>query len=163
MDQVITDMSAELFSKLDQPELTDEPPTEDDIRVGHKLFHVIIYCPTANEIRLYRFVDQLLATESQRTVIQTLSHLVRLKPRADEKSLLPLLKKFYKVMASTLNLQHGNVLLATLTNAQLGDMINNEWPFFGNNSGAVGKCLSENRCDALQDSLRELGEYELDI
>ena len=163
MDQVITEMQAELFSKLDPPELTDGPPTEDDIRVGHKLFHAIIYCPSANEIRLYRFVYQLLATESQRTVIQTLTHLVRLKPKTDEKSLLPLLKKFYKVMASTLNLQHGNVLLATLTNAQLEDMISNEWPFFANNSGVVGKCLTDKNCDTLQASLRELGEYFVSV
>ena len=66
-------------------------------------------------------------------------------------------------MASTLNLQHGNVLLATLTNAQLEDMISNEWPFFANNSGVVGKCLTDKNCDTLQASLRELGEYFVSV
>ena len=107
---------------------TEGSPSEEDIETGYQLFHAIVYCPTA-VIKLFRFIDQLLSNERERTIIQTVVNLFQSGAINDQTS-FTLAKKFYFVLASTLNLQFGNILLATSTKAQLQAMIWNDWPFF---------------------------------
>ena len=62
-----------------------------------------------------------------------------------------------EVVASTLQLQYGNVLLATSSNKYLQALIRNDWPFFVNNTALVEKCLQESHCDRLHDIIQKLG------
>ena len=135
----------------------DEPPSDEDLRTGYKLFHAVVYCPPPSEIRLYSFVDHLLLTESPRTIIQTFVNLFRSGAVTDERS-LALAKQFYYVLVSVFNLQYGNVLLTTTKKAQVKAMLENGWPFFGQNYEEVKRCFNtSSQCKGIQDSLLELG------
>ena len=70
-------------------------------------------------------------------------------------------KEFYLVLASTLQLQYGNVLLATSTKSQLQTVIDNDWPFFTNYTHLVKKCLKDTDCDSIQDIIQKLGNLLL--
>ena len=68
-----------------------------------------------------------------------------------------LAKEFYFVLASTLDLQFGKILLATSTKSQIQEVIDKDWPFFTNNTDLVKKCLSDNKCDSIQDIVKKIG------
>ena len=148
----------EAFSKLISNLNTNKverPPSEKDIRIGYDLIQAIVFCPTMS-IKLFRFVNQLLSMESLRTIIQSFVNLFQSGAPTDKTS-FTLAKQFYYVLASTLNLQYGNVLLATSTNAHLQAAIRKNWPFFANNTDIVEKCLQESHCEGIQDIGKKLG------
>ena len=158
-ERVKPENQKEPFSKLvsyDSTNKNEGPPSDEDIRTGYKLFHAVVYCPPARVIKLFRFVDQLLSRESSRTIIQTFVNLFQTGNKTDF-AILSLAKQFYHVLASTLDLQYGNVLLATSSKAQLQAAIRNDQPFFVNNSDQLEKCLKESQCDELQNKLQTLG------
>ena len=132
-----------------------EAPTYEDIRTGFELFHVIIYCPTMN-IKLFKFVDKLLSSENSRTIIQATANLFHSKILKDEKS-ISLTKEFYGVLANTFGLQYGNIMVATSTKSQLQAVIDNDWPFFANNTGLVQSCLKDSKCGGIKDIMDSLG------
>ena len=134
---------------------TDGPASDEDIRNGYDLFQAVIYCPTMS-IKLFRFVDQLLSSESSRTIIHTVVGLFQSGVLTEETS-FTLAKQFYNKLASTLNLKYGNVLLASSTNAQLKALIRKDWPFFSNNTNLVERCLQESHCDGIQDIFQKHG------
>ena len=107
-------------------------------------------------MKLFRFVDQLLSTESSRTIIHTFVNLFWSGALKDFTS-FSLAKEFYFVLASTLQLQYGNVLLATSTRGQLQAVIDNDWPFFTDNTGLLKACLKDLKCDATQEIFQKLG------
>ena len=107
--------------------------------------------------KLYTFIDQLLSNETSRTIIQTIVNLFQSGAITDKTS-LTLAKQFYNVLASTLDLQYGNILLATSTNAQLQAVKKNEWPFFANHTHLVDKCLTDSDCGGLQEIYRHLSK-----
>ena len=158
MDSIKSDyveiLFPELVSFVDHGNLR-QSITEEDIRTGLELFYAILYCPVMN-IKLFRFVDQLLSFESSRTIIQTFVNIFRTgviqNPRA-----LASAKEFYMVLAATLNLQYGNVLLATSTRSQLQAVVDNDWPFFIDTS-MVKTCLFNNDCDKSRSILQKLGK-----
>ena len=155
-DQQNTSFST-LVPLINSVNKNDEPPSDEDLRTGYKLFHVAVYCPPPSEIRLYSFVDHLLSTESPRTIIQTIVNLLHSKAISDEIS-LTLATQFYNKLVSFFNLQYGNILLATSKKAQVKAMLENGLPFFGQNYEEVEKCVNESsQCKGMQDSLLELG------
>ena len=134
----------------------DGTPLEEDIKIGYNLLHAIVYCPAAMVIKQFRFIDQLLASESSRTIIHSYVNFFQPGATTDETS-FTLAKQFYFILASRLNLQYGNVLLATSTKAQLQAVIRNDWPFFANNTDLIEKCLQESHCDEIQGIFQKLG------
>ena len=148
MEQVKTEKQTEAFSKLFSYENTNETeglPTDEDIKLGYNIFHAIVYCPTTI-IKLLRFVDEMLSSESTRTIIQTFVNLFQSGLLKDSTS-YTLATQFYSVFAKTLNLQHGNVLVGTSTKSQLQAVIENNWPFFPYTSSP----------DEIQDIFQKLG------
>ena len=133
----------------------DEPLIED-IYNGYELFHSAEFCPTV-VVKIYTFIDQLLSNQTTRTIIQTIVGLFQSIALTDEKS-FNLTKQFYQVLASTLDLQYGNIILATSTNAQRQAVITTKWPYFTNYTDLVEKCLFESSCDILQEIYQNLGE-----
>ena len=67
------------------------------------------------------------------------------------------MKEFYGALAKTLDLQYGNILLATSTKAQLQAVIDNDWPFFTNNTDLVKSCLLDSKCSSIKDIIQNLG------
>ena len=130
-------------------------PSDEDIKTGYELFQATLFCPTM-VIKLFRFVDQLLSNERARTIIQTFVNLFK-SGAITERTSLTLAKQFYFILSSTLNLRYGDMLLASLTRAQLHNVMRNDWPFFANNTDLVEKCLYETKCDRLQDIFQKLG------
>ena len=65
--------------------------------------------------------------------------------------------EFYEILATTLNLEYGNILLATSTKSQLQAVIDNDWPFFTNNTDLVKICLLDSDCGVIQDIIQDLG------
>ena len=157
MGQVEPENLKAVFSKLPS---TEGLPSEEDIKNGYELYQANVYCPSAMVINLFRFVDHLLSNESTRTIIQTFVNLFQSGAITDKTS-FTLAKQFYFVLASTLDLQYGNVLLATSTNAQLKAVIRKNWPFFTNSTGLVERCLQESHCDGIQDVFQKLGIHSV--
>ena len=158
MDQVKPEHLDKVFLKLVSiPHNEDslEAATDNDIRTGFELFHAIIFCPTL-KIQLFQFVDKLLSSESSRTILQAIVNLFRSKIIKDHKS-ISLMKDFYAVLSSTLDLQFGNILLAMSTKSQLHEAIDNDWPFFGNKTELVKSCLFDSKCEGLEVTIRNLG------
>ena len=136
---------------------TEEQITDDDIEAGLEFFHAIAFCPSI-VIKVYTFIDQLLRYETSRTIIQTIVHLFRSGAITDDKTLF-LTKQFYHVLGSTLELQYGNILLATSTMSQLQALKRNNLPFFENYIEFIEKCLHDSICDFVQDIYQKFGTY----
>ena len=125
---------------------TDEisgEPSEDDIETGYELFHAMVFCPTMT-FKLFTFIEQLLSNETPRTIIQSIVLLFESGTVTDETS-FNLAKQFYHVLASTLDLQYGNIQWATSTFSQMEAMIRNDWPFFNNLTDLLAECLQEKK------------------
>ena len=143
-------------------EETKGPVSYDDIVMGFEHLHAVVYCPPLMVIQLFRFVNDTLSFESSRTVIQTMVNLFQSGVMEEDKTSLTLAKEFYLILANTLQLQYGKVLLATGSKSQLQTVIDNDWPFFANYTEMVKTCLEEDsRCDRLQDIFQMLGNMLL--
>ena len=146
---------SELISNTNLTERSGEPSAKD-IETGYELFHVIVYClPIV--FKMQTFINELISKATSRTVIQTIVHLFQSRTFMKEKASLKLAKQFYQVVATTLGLQYGNILLAISTLAQLQMAKQNESPFFSNYTDHLGKCHQESCCDFFQDIYRYLG------
>ena len=139
------------------PNMTKTPgePSDEDIKTGFELYHAAIFCPSM-VVKMYNFVDQMLSKETSRTIIQTMAHLFHSGVINDEFS-FNLTNQFYIALASNLDLQYGNILLATSTKAQLQAMLRKRCPFFAGNTDHVKRCLQGRNCDILQDVYHNLG------
>ena len=150
----------ELFSKVlsnISRVKTEQHITDDDIETGFEFFHAIVFCPSM-VFKVYTFIDRLLTNETSRTIIQTIVHLFTSGAIRDDKT-LSLTKQFYHVLASTLELQFGNLLLATSTMTQLLALKRNNWPFFENYTTFVEKCLQNSVCDFVRDIHQQFGTW----
>ena len=134
----------------------ETPATDKDILTGFELYHAIVYCPEM-DMKLYRFVDQLLSSEIERTIIQSYANLFHSGVLKGTTS-IPLAKEFYMDLAANLNLQYGNILLATSTKSQLQALRNIDVPFFTNNTDLVKTCIWDSKCDQLQHIIGDLGK-----
>ena len=137
----------------------EEPVIDHEIMTGFKLYHALVYCPMT-VMKLYRFVDHLLSSESKRTIIQSYTNLFH-SGVLKGTTIVDLAKAFYMKLATTLNLQYGNILLATSTKSGLQTVIDIDGPFFTNNSDLVKNCILDSKCDRLQDIFEDLGNFSL--
>ena len=131
---------------------------DEDTRTGHDLYHAGVFCSPA--MAFYTFVDQLLSVETTRTIINTMANLFQSGAITDETS-LTLARQFYHVLASTLDLHYGSILLTTSTSAQLQAGIRKKLPFFVNYTDEVEKCLLGSHCDTIRDIYENLGNVNL--
>ena len=158
-DQIKSDHLDETFPKLVsivEIQNLEEPATQSDILTGFKLYHAIMYC-SVMDIKLYRFVNQLLSTERKRTIIQSYANLFHSGVLKGTTS-ITLAKAFYMDLAATLDLEYGNTLLATSTKSQLQAVRDIDGPFFTNNTDLVKNCVLDSKCDRLQDIIKEMGK-----
>ena len=137
-------------------ESVEGPALDKDIMTGFELYHAIVYCPEM-DMKLYRFVLQLLSIESQRTFIGSYTNIFHSGVLKGTTS-ITLAKAFYMDLVATLNLQYGNILMATSTRSQLQALKDNDAPFFTNNSDLVKTCISDSKCDALMEMVGALGK-----
>ena len=127
MGQVKAYKQEEVFSDLVVANKTSGEPTDEDIKTGYELYHAVVFCPTM-VFKVYDFIDEKLANETSRTIIHTIVHLLE-SSAITAKSFI-LAKQFYHVLAATLDLQYGDILLATSTNAQREIVLRKGLPFF---------------------------------
>ena len=92
-----------------------------------------------------------------RAIILTLVNLFWSESMKDPTN-LNLEKEFYLVLAATLDLQYGNILLATSTKSQLQALRDIDVPFFTNNTDLVKTCIWGSKCDRLQEIIGDLGK-----
>ena len=154
MGQVKADEQEGVFSKLTTHANTSQTPgkpSDEDIETGFELFHALVYCP-AHLFKMYTFVDHLLSNETSRTIIQTIVHLLQSSVITDRTTFTSA-KRFYHVLASTLDLQYGNILLATSSNAKRESVL----PFFLNQTGLVEERFQKSNFDSVQDVIQNTG------
>ena len=137
-------------------ETMEGPATDRDVMTGFKLYHAIVYCSVI-DIKLYRFVNQLLSTERKRTIIQSYANLFHSGVLKGTTGII-LAKAFYMDLAATLDLEYGNTLLATSTKSQLQAVRDIDGPFFTNNTDLVKNCVLDSKCDRLQGIIKEMGK-----
>ena len=157
-DQIKSDNMDKMFTALVPPIETDgqnESVPEEDVLTGFELYHVILYCPVI-DMKLKSFVDHLLSTESIRTIIQSYTNLFHSRVLQGTTS-IALAKAFYMDLAATLNLQYGNILLASSTKSQLQAVRDIDGPFFTNNTDLVETCILDSKCDKLEDIIVDRG------
>ena len=140
--------------------MEDTRATDTDIMTGFQLYHLIVYCPSEMDMKLYSFVDQLLSIESTRTIILSYANLFHSRVLKGTTS-ITLAKEFYLELATTLNLRYGNILLATSTKAQLQTVIENDGPLFTNYTDEVKACVMDNKCDRFRDIIGAPGQIYL--
>ena len=150
------DLFSKVLSNISRVK-TEQYITDEDIETGFDFVHAIVFCPSMI-FKVYTFIDQLLTNETSRTIIQTIIHLFTSGAIADDKTLF-LTKQFYHVLASTLEMQFGNLLLATSTMTQLQALKRNNCPFFENFTAFVEKCLQDSVCDFVQDIHQQFGTW----
>ena len=148
------DFFSELISNASTNQTSGEI-SEEDIKTGYELFHAVIFCP-AMTFKMYTFIDQLLTTETSRTIIHAIVHLQQSGAITDRTSFTSA-KHFYQVLASTLDLQYGDILLATSSNLQRGAALRKGLPFFLNHTDPVKRCILESNCDALGGIFQNIG------
>ena len=152
MGQVRPENQREAFSKMVtniKSNKTELYPSDEDMKSGYKLCQAIVFCPTML-IKLFRFVDQLLSSESSRTIIQTFEHLLQPGSMKDLES-YTLTRQFYLVLTKTLRLQRENVLAAIFTKPQFQPAIESNSQFMP----------SADHSDEIQGIFQELGRYVL--
>ena len=157
-DQIKSENINDIFPKLVpliHPKHLEGPAIDEDILRGFDLYHLIVFCPEM-DIKLHRFVGQLLSSERKRTIIQSFANLFHSGIFKGTTS-ITLIKAFYMDLAATLQLQYGNLLLATSTKSQLKAVRDMDGPFFTNNTDLVGTCILDSKCDRLQDVIRYSG------
>ena len=88
----------------------------------HELFSAVVLCPPGMVFRTYMMIDKLLSVETERTIIQTIVNIFHSGVITD-KMTLSLARQFYQVLTDTYDLQHGNILMKTLTTAQMEAVI----------------------------------------
>ena len=132
------------------------PATDKDVMTGFQVYHAIVYCPEM-DMKLNRFVDQLLSSERKRTLIQSFSNLFHSGVLKGTTS-ITFAKAFYMDLAATLNLQYGNILLATSTKSQLRAVIDIDGPFFTNDTDLVKTCIWDSECTGFQEITEDLGK-----
>ena len=151
---------AKLVASIDEEDVDGPAVDEEDIETGFELFHALAFCPRTT-IQLHRFINNLISEESTRTTLQTYVNMLRSGAIKDFSSLI-LANQFYAILAIQLELQYGNVLIATSSSTQLQAMLDNDWPFLNNNSDLVKSCLQEIKdCDKITDVMTNLGDIPL--
>ena len=152
MGQIKENEQSHIFSKIisnvKRGKVSGET-SDKDILFGYDLFNAVMFCPPAIVSKTYKMFDQLLSVETSRTIIHTIISLFQSKVIKDDIT-FNLIRQFYLVLAKTLDLQYGNILLATSTTAQMKTVIWNKWPFFSNNTDLVKRCLQKSNCDTYQ-------------
>ena len=87
MEQVQPRRQNSIFSTLslevEGNSRSQNPPSHEDMKTAHRLFYAIVFCPTM-PFKLFRFIDQLLSSESSRTVIQSVVNLLQSGVLTDE-------------------------------------------------------------------------------
>ena len=159
MGQVRAEKQKLVFSNILSDEDTSKTstyPSSEEIAEGYELLNALIFCPPML-LKAYKMIDLVLSVETSRTIIQTMVNLFRSEALTDEIS-FTMARQFYHVLADTLDLQYGKMLLATSTPAQMRAVIRNQWPFFTNYTEQVRNCLEESNCDTLQDVYQNLGK-----
>ena len=159
MNQIKSEVAIpKLISTVDQKGLKT-PIHEEDVATGIELFHAITYCPSSlsMDFELFTFVDQLLAKESSRTILQSFVNLFR-SGLLDQLAKVTPVSKFYFALASKLNLQYGNILLATSTKSEVQAAIQSDWPFFTNHTDILRTCLFDMDCVGVQNIIEDLGK-----
>ena len=160
LDQVRPEHLNEVFSKLvltaENRNKLEGPLLSEDVKTGFEIFHAIVYCPSTEVIKLFRFIDQLISSETSRTIIRSMVSLFQSGVLRDKTS-FTLARKFYLVLATILQLEYGNVLLATSTKSQLQTVIDNDWPFLTNYTDLVKKCLKDFDCDIIRNIIKKQG------
>ena len=151
---------SKIFSKVNTTKTSGEPSVED-IETGYDLFHAVVFCPPSMEFKIYAVLDKLLSDETTRTLTHTIVNLFLSGAISEKDTSFTMLSDFYNVLANTLDLEYGNILLATSTTAQLKNVICKKWPFLSNNTDVVEKCLVESACDATQDIFQNLGNLAI--
>ena len=147
---------SKLFSNISINEKSGEP-SDEDIETGYELFHALVFCPSV-VFSTYTFLDQLLSNETPRTIIYTIVYLLQSDAIKDETS-FALTKQFYHILASTLDLQYGNILLAKSSNEQREAVLRKGLPFFLNHTDLVENCLQESTCDGVQHIFQKIGIF----
>ena len=159
MGQLKPEYRSALFSKLVSNTTNSKiggHNTTEYIKFGYEIFYALVFCPE-NVFKLYSFVDNLISNEITRTIIQTIVNLFHSGAITDEKIFI-LAKRFYSVLATTLDLQYGNILMATSTTAQLQALIQNDLPFFLNYTDRLRDCLQKTNCDIVQQIYEYIGK-----
>ena len=128
---------------------------DDDVQNGIMIYSAIIYCETG-VVKLFKFLDSLLSTESQRTILKAVVNTIEsgnLEGVVNDNLIL----EFYKVLENKLDLQFGKILLATLSGEQLQDMMNKKSPFIAPFSKTLENFFNRSSCQEVRDIMNTLG------
>ena len=106
---------------------------------------------------MHTFFDSLLSAETSRTIILTIVNLFQSGAITDEVT-FTLTREFYQVLAHTLDLKYGEILLASSTIAQIQSVLWNKWLFFTNYTNRVKEGLQEAKFDFFRGIYQNLGK-----
>ena len=129
------------------PDIVQVRVNDDDITTGFKLFSAMVYC--SEPVALSQFLHNLISFQSPRTIIQATVNTIQsdnIKEVQNKKRM----NKFYLALDNILKFQHGNILLALSSAAEIESLKAKDFPFFAHHSQELDQCLSDVTCNPVK-------------
>ena len=131
---------------------------EEDVMAGLELFLISFHCSESTDI--YKFLHNLISTQSPRTIIQTTVNTIQ-SDNIKERGSRITLGQFYMQLDKIFQFQLGNILSAMLPLSEIETMKDKDWPYFTHYQTAMDMCLNEHNCQMLTNITKDLGKLYL--
>ena len=128
---------------------------EEDFMTGFELFLISFHCSESTDI--YKFLHNLISTQSPRTIIQTTVNTIQSDKIKERKNMITL-GQFYLELDKIFQFQLGNILSAILSFSQIETMKDKDWPYFTHYQAAMDMCLNEHNCQMITKLTKDLGK-----
>jgi hypothetical protein len=137
------------------PEAPNEGDTmAEDIRAGFLIYSVTVMCQV-EALKLHKFLESLVSIQIPRTIIQaTVNTIHQEKMKYSNRKLIG---KFYQKLNDVFNFQHGRILVAMSTPAELEAMLFQDLPYLTPYRELIMECIKKGNCEGVTDLLKQLG------
>ena len=139
-----------------EDKLSYYPILDEDVKNGFRMFSALVYC--GESVVYSQFLQNILKTESPRTIIKTTVEAIQLN--IPEKELTRSgVNKFFEALDQIFDFQLGKILLATSSISEIQNMINKDWPFFLRYKKEIDLCFRGTNCKELLDLVNSTGLF----
>ena len=143
-------------NETEQDDLDPEEINHTDLKTGFMMFSAIIFCPsTILDLKLFKFLDELISNQSPRTLIQGIVNTLGsedLDRRSSAK-----LNHFFQALDDIMDFKLGKILLGSSSPAKLQSMLYSGLPYITKYRDEIEMSLNSTNGSNMQ-SILESGE-----
>lgn len=133
--------------------------TDEDIELGFEAYAAQVFCPSEETQQMFLFVDNLIKTQSPRTLIKATVNTIeseKVKENANRKRI----GQFYESLDEIFKFKFGKLLLAITSTSGLKRMREKEVPYFSSYEKKLDKCLEKDKCNKIERIVDDLDKLE---